>query len=240
MVKRLNLHLQNWGSLKREGGGHHFPHKWQYSPIFARAIPWMFQGMHKVIQRCQTDSQILSCHRQDAACCSVTVDSSQTPRRSQMSSWCMAERDLLRPSWGRLFRPVPLQQWDEADGRWWEHLYALVVWYFFDIAVRCFYILLHYFLVQCPRSWLGTAVCVRGAESYTSKVQSCPAQFPFEELRGNRELVLGALQENGLMLEHATQDLRGDGMHWPWHLCKILPMWQLLKEFRLVASVDVS
>ena len=73
------------------------------------------------------------------------------------------------------------------------------------------------FLMQSPRSWLGAAVRVRGADSYTGKGQSCPAQFPFEELRGNRELVLGALQENGLMLEHASQDLRGDGigMHWP-------------------------
>ena len=91
-------------------------------------------------------------------------------------------------------------------------------WEMMGVCIGNALVLLHtfaLFLVQCPRSWLGTAVCVSGAESYTSKVQSCPAQFRFEELRGNRELVLGALQENGLMLEHATQDLRGDGMHWP-------------------------
>ena len=30
-----------------------------------------------------------------------------------------------------------------------------------------------------------------------------------QELRRNRKMVLGALHENGLMLEHASQDLRG-------------------------------
>lgn len=240
MVKRLNLHLHNWGSLKRDGGGHHFPQNWQYSPIFARAIPWMFQGMHKVVQRCQTDSQILSCHRQDAACCSVTVDSSQKPRRSQMSSdvW---QREIC---WGHreggysdqcLHSNGTKQMGDDGSiCMHWSFDTSLILLY--GASIHTF----APFFGAMSKVVVGHCSLRQRSWKLHQKVQSCPAQFRFEELRDNRELVLGALQENGLMLEHATQDLRGDGMHWPWHLCKILPMWQRLTEFRLVASIDVS
>ena len=68
------------------------------------------------------------------------------------------------------------------------------------------------------RSWLGFAICFRGAEykkdfaGGTGHPQHFAVRCWKQELRGNRQMVRGALQENGLMLEHAAEDLRGPAL----------------------------